>query len=211
MEYLPKTIIKKNKNEFNKIYNKLKDKLGEEWTITYSLVGSSKRNLVLLGNPTKGYDLDYHIYLIKYPSSLTAKEIKLNYFKKILDDIVKDCGLEDCEDSTNVLTIKKIEDEKVTYSYDVAIMKYNKNKDKIILKNEKEGKDSDYHYVLISDSSSFYETYRKIKENSLWGELRIEYKKNKEKHMNDEKDNRPASFTLLKDAVNTTLQNNNIK
>ena len=153
MEYLSKQDTKVNRQEFKKIFDELTQILGKDWSISYKLVGSAKRNLVLVGN--EGYDLDYHIYLQKSPV-LSDKETKQK-FKKELDSIVKSYSLTPCEDSTHVLTSKKLNGTMLVYAYDVAIMKKNKNNEYLILKNEKTENNGNgpYHFVEVPKASDF--------------------------------------------------------
>jgi len=209
MEYLTKKDTKRNKEEFRIIFDSLKIALGENWTITYSLVGSSKRNMVLVGNGTKGYDLDYQIFLVKYPVGLSEKEIKMSYFKPIIDETIKtkNLNLTPCEDSTHVLTTKKLKPSgAIEYSYDIAIMKNNINENRIIIKNEKDESVNPYHFVQIPNSKDFSSKFKEIKELEKWDQLREVYRIKKEKYEFVQKDKRPVSFSLLKETVNEVLQ-----
>ncbi len=209
LEYVSKNITNDKKKQFKEIFLKLKEKLGKDWTIIYYLVGSSKRNLVYrVKNGNKGFDLDYRIELVKYPKELTAKEIKLK-FKQLLDGILNDYGLTHCEDSTHVLTTKHVIDDKIEYSYDIAIMKKNKNNQYILLKNNKQLKDSDlnkYNFVETPKHDDFSDKMKLIKKYKKWGTLREKYKGKKEKYIHLSKDNRPSSFELFLEAVNEVVQ-----
>ncbi|MDD4123786.1 MAG: hypothetical protein PHD50_02830 [Bacilli bacterium] len=204
MEYLSRNDTKPNRQEFKEIFDKLSEKLGEEWNISYKLVGSARRNLVLVGN--EGYDLDYHIYLQKSPN-LEEKKIKLK-FKDILDTIVKSYDLKPCEDSTHVLTIKKLDGDKLVYSYDIAIMKKNKNEEYLILKNDKTNEEGNgpYHYVEVFKSLDFKNKYKKIFGNEQWTNLRSIYKGKKESQQGISKDLRKHSFSLLIETVNEIIK-----
>lgn len=203
MEYLSKNATKVNRQEFKKIFDKLSKNLGDNWSINYRLVGSAKRNLVLVGN--EGYDLDYHIYLQKSPS-LSDHDIKVK-FKNELDNIVKTYNLTPCEDSTHVLTTKKLDGTKLIYAYDVAIMRKNKNDEYLILKNEKTDNNGNgpYHFVEVPKASDFANKYNSISGTEQWKKLRSIYKGKKESQQNLSKDLRKHSFSLLIEAVNETI------
>ena len=203
MEYLSKNETKVNRQEFKKIFDKLSKNLGDNWSINYRLVGSAKRNLVLVGN--EGYDLDYHIYLQKSPT-LCDQDIKMK-FKSELDNIVKTYYLTPCEDSTHVLTTKKLEGTKLIYAYDVAIMRKNKNDEYLILKNEKTDNNGNgpYHFVEVPKASDFANKYNMISGVEQWRKLRSIYKEKKESQQNLSKDLRKHSFSLLIEAVNETI------
>lgn len=202
MEYLTKKQTKKNRKEFFKIYNRLKELLGDEWSTSYSLVGSTKRNLVLVGN--EGYDLDYHVYMYKNPK-LNDEEIKI-LFKNKLDDIVEDYNLTSCEDSTHVLTMNKIVDHQIEYAYDIAIMRKNKLGEYLILKNEKQNNgNGPYHFVQVPQAKGFIEKYKKIDNEEKRTKLKEIYKTKKEEQQNYSKKDRKHSFSLLLEAINEVL------
>lgn len=112
----------------------------------------------------------------------------------------------DCEDSTHVLTMKKIVNTKVDYSYDIAILRLNECGQYVILKNEKQGGQDDYHYVPLPDCGDFNERYKKVKTQEAWALLRDKYKVKKGKYQYTNQDDRPASFSLLGQAVNEVIQ-----
>ena len=74
MVYLSKQQLKRHKGKGRKILNELKKNLGEAWDISFNLVGSASRNLVIASND--GYDFDYHIHLYKYPKNMNPKNKK---------------------------------------------------------------------------------------------------------------------------------------
>lgn len=171
------------------------------------LVGSTKRNLVLVGN--EGFDMDYQLRFDRIPDEYLkdAKAMK-ELFRNYLNEAKKELGigLKDCEDSTHVLTMKKIVNIKVNYSYDIAILRLNECGQYIILKNEKQGRHDDYHYVPLPDCGDFNERYKKVKTQEAWSLLRDKYKVKKEKYQYTNQDDRPASFSLLGQSVNEVIQ-----
>lgn len=202
-ELFEKKIIKKIREYLKRDFGRKK------WMFDVFLVGSAKRNLILVGN--EGFDLDYQLRFSKIPLDYlnNAKKTKLK-FKEYFDKAFKELGLDltNCEDSTHVITTKKLNsNRKVVYSYDIAILRYNSNNDYIILKNEKAGKENDYHYIELSNCEDFNKRYKQINSSEKWKLLRKIYKLKKEAVQNKCKDIRPHSFSLLGEAVNEVLQN----
>ena len=203
----------------NKILKKVREYLKRDfgkkkWKFEFFLVGSAKRNLILVGN--EGFDLDYQLRFNKIPSNYLGKAQKTKLkLKEYFEDAFKELGfdLTNCEDSTHVLTTKKLDSKgQVIYSYDIAILRYNSNSDYIILKNEKEGKGKeDYHYIQLSNCEDFNNKYKQINSSEKWKQLREIYKSKKEAVQNQCKDDRPHSFSLLGETVNEVLQKNQIK
>ena len=179
----------------------------KKWSFNEFIVGSTKRNLVLVGN--EGFDMDYQLRFDRMPEEYMndAKEMKA-LFRGYFDRAIKELKLPltFCEDSTHVLTLKKIVNSKVLYSYDIALLRLDSVGQFIILKNEKKERDDDYHYVQIPDCQNFSKKYHKVRTPQSWSLLRELYKIKKEKYQNVCKDDRPASFTLLGQAVNEVIQ-----
>ena len=190
-----------------KVREYLRNDFGKKkWIFNEFLVGSTKRNLVLIGN--EGFDMDYQLRFELIPETYIkdAKAMK-DLFRKYFNKAIKEMGLNltDCEDSTHVLTIKKITNQKVVYSYDIAILRMDSNGQYIILKNEKRRQKEDYHYVQLPNCKDFNEKYRKVRTAKAWALLRKRYKEKKEKYEHMSRDERPASFSLLGQAVNEVL------
>ncbi len=215
MEYLHRKDKKKTsaredfeKRLLPKVREYLRKDFGKKkWVFNEFLVGSTKRNLVLVGN--EGFDMDYQLRFDRIPDKYLkdAKAMK-ELFRDYLNKAKKELGiaLTDCEDSTHVLTMKKIVNTKVDYSYDIAILRLNECGQYVILKNEKQGRQDDYHYVPLPDCGDFNERYKKVKTQEAWALLRDKYKVKKEKYQYTNQDDRPASFSLLGQAVNEVIQ-----
>lgn len=215
MEYLKKKDEKKKLARENfekrlivKVRKYLRADFGKKkWTFNVFLVGSARLNLILVGN--EGFDLDYQLRFEKMPKEYQedakkTKKLFSDYFDKANQEL--GLGLKNCEDSTHVLTMKKIINELIDYSYDIAILRLDEIGQYIILKNEKKKQPDDYHYVQLADCNDFNKKYKKINNPAKWDSLREKYKIKKEKYQNVNKDDRPHSFSLLGQAVNEVLQ-----
>ena len=215
MEYLHRKDKKKTsaredfeKRLLPKVREYLRKDFGKKkWVFNEALVGSTKRNLVLVGN--EGFDMDYQLRFDRIPDKYlkdakAMKELFRNYLNKAKKEL--EIALTDCEDSTHVLTMKKIVNTKVDYSYDIAILRLNECGQYVILKNEKQGIQDDYHYVPLPDCGDFNERYKKVKTQEAWALLRDKYKVKKGKYQYTNQDDRPASFSLLGQAVNEVIQ-----
>ena len=88
----------------------------------------------------------------------------------------------------------------------IAILRLNECGQYVILKNEKQGRQDDYHYVPLPDCGDFNERYKKVKTQEAWALLRDKYKVKKGKYQYTNQDDRPASFSLLGQAVNEVIQ-----
>ena len=205
MGYLSRKEVKVYKDEICKIINDLKEEMGSDWYFYYYLVGSGRRNMVVDSN--EGFDLDYHLMLKKHPKDLTDEQIKRE-FMDALNNITPN-HLSDCKDSTHVITIKFIEDGKMKYSYDLAIMK--KDESSQILKNEKDdGSNGPYHFVQVPESGEFFERFSLVKGAEMWKDLRDMYLEEKKEQHKVKKEDRIYSFSLLQKVTNEVLQKYNL-
>lgn len=202
MVYLSKQQLKRHQSKGSKILNELNQNLDDSWDIKFNLVGSASRNLVIPSNDE--YDFDYHIHLNKYPNNVTPREIK-NRLRIELDKIMKNHQFTPCEDSTHVLTTKKIHQGKVIFAYDFAILRKQGNKAEI-LKNRKKGKTDDYQFVQIPDYPKYIKNLEKIKKPIHVDFLRDKYYELKKNEGKKKKDDRTLSINLLLIAINITMQ-----
>ncbi len=204
MEYLSRKKVRQYREVMDKIINDLKVELGGSWKFDYWLVGSARRNLVVKSD--SGFDLDYRILLKKIPNGCTEANIK-NAFMKALLKIIPD-HLSCPEDSTNVITIPCAASNKKLHSYDLALMKKSGESYKII-RNEKSAQlngNGPYHFVETSISKDFHKKYKMISGAVMWNDLREIYLKKKVTEHKKIKDERKISFSLLREAINETLQ-----
>lgn len=190
-EYVTKSEYQPFKLEVDKILKSIQRDLKENDILTFqfNLIGSTKRKLITrIKNGSKGFDLDYNIDVQKilndkYENPKLLKQT----FIKLFDDYFDD-SYEYAEDSTSVITIKKLNKarNKILFSVDFAIVNY----------YEDEEGDERQQYVRFDKISNTYSwALRKvatnhryvedlIKENNMWEDVKNLYldNKNKEPH-----------------------------
>ncbi len=204
MEYLSRKKVRPYREVMDKIINELKIELGDTWKFDYWLVGSARRNLVVKSE--SGFDLDYRILLKRMPNGYTGAKIK-NTFMKALRKIIPN-HLSSPEDSTNVITIPCTNSCPYKHSYDLALME-KVNESYMIIRNEKSEEtngNGPYHFVETPISKDFHKKYKMISGAAMWNDLREIYLKKKVAEHKKIKDERKISFSLLREAVNETLQ-----
>lgn len=187
-EYVPKSEYQPFKLEVDKILKSIQRDLKENDILTFqfNLIGSAKRKLITrIKNGSKGFDLDYNIDVQKilndkYENPKLLKQT----FIKLFDDYFDD-SYEYAEDSTSVITIKKLNKarNKILFSVDFAIVNY----------YEDEKGDEGQQYVRFDKISNTYSwALRKvatnhryvedlIKENNMWEVVKDLYLENKNK------------------------------
>lgn len=202
MEYVPRKEVKFWTNLFDVMINNIRPYLKADGiTFIFNLVGSAKRNLVIRHN-NKGFDCDYQIYIMKNKKNLSAKEIKLKFISLI--DKFKSEEFGNCEDKTRSIKLKYLDQDnsKIIFSYDVVIMRKNKDNMQIIHKTDE--LNNKYDFVSLKDYSKHNEYYKKITGYKMWNELRKLYYEQKIKQ-GDKK-----SFQILHECVMEILKNNNL-
>ncbi len=183
-----------------RILHKVQDEVRDYFTFDIRLIGSGDKRLVTQ-NSDESFDLDYNIILQKDKKGLLdnpkqIKELFVNRFKVILEENVS--GYNFVSDSTSVITAKLIRDNKIEFSFDVAIMV--------------EGDDG-YFYRLIHDkgtnryiwnqvkqSANYFERFKAVKENGYWMAFKRRYLELKNIYLS--KQDRRKSFSIFLETLN---------
>lgn len=187
-EYVPKSEYQPFKLEVDKILKSIQRDLKENDILTFqfNLIGSAKRKLITrIKNGSKGFDLDYNIDVQKILNDKYENpELLKQTFIKLFDDYFDD-SYEYAEDSTSVITIKKLNKarNKILFSVDFAIVNH----------YEDEEGDERQQYVRFDKISNTYSwALRKvatnhryvedlIKKNNMWEVVKDLYLENKNK------------------------------
>ena len=204
-EYVSKNEVKPYRKIFDKMMADIRESIRKKGiTFTYQLVGSAKRNLVVRHH-NKGFDCDYQIVIHKNKNNCTATEIKM-LFGQLLNKVRPD-GFSDVQDSTSAWTMRKTDSEnsRLIFSYDIVILRQDKNGVHIIRqdkKNEKTG----YFWNLLPDMNSADAGISAIKGAQKWNELRKVYLQKKTEKIEQGKYKDKVSFQLLNEAINEVIK-----
>lgn len=178
-------VIKESYDNVIDILNSVQDLIRDKFTFNFTPVGSYSRNMITYDKKSNvGFDFDFNIEINDDDENFSAKEIK-NIVMNALNRVATKYGFSYAEDSTRVITIKKINyfSSSIEYSCDFAIVynyidKYARLKQQYIHFNKKSNQ-----YYWCEQSDGYYKLSSKIKwlkENKHWNELReyYLYKKN---------------------------------
>lgn len=204
-EYVSKNEVKPYRKIFDKMMADIRENVRKKGiTFTYQLVGSAKRNLVVRHH-NKGFDCDYQIVIHKNKNNCTATEIK-KLFGQLLNK-VRPNVFSDVQDSTSAWTMRKTDTEnsRLIFSYDIVILRQDKNGVHIIRqdkKNEKTG----YFWNLLPDMNSADAGISAIKGAQKWNELRKVYLQKKTEKIEQGKYKDKVSFQLLNEAINEVIK-----
>lgn len=199
LRYLSKKEAWSYKNQFIYRTNEIRLMAKERFSICFSLVGSSKRNMILVrddGKPSS-FDFDYQLLISKIKTEpWSLKEIK-NYFIELFRNqfLNEDWKI---EDSTSAITIKNRHNN---YSFDVVIIEINcKTLRANVLKHYKTNNKHIYSWEELSDYKNHRKNLKLIKGINDWSELREIYKDKKGEG------NQTESYLLFIQSVNEFVQ-----
>lgn len=200
-EYVTKNQAKPVKKELCEIIYEVQDIVRPYFTFQYQFVGSSKYNMITVDKKSnKGFDFDINI--VVNHEDYQAYEIR-KIIKNAIDKVAPYYGYKYCEDSTSVLTIKKVDryNSRILYSCDFALV-YNCDNGK-------------YQYIRFNKSSNTYtREYRGggfknlekkikwLKANKHWEELKQYYLNKKNYNNNPDKHSR----SLFAESINEMYQ-----
>lgn len=203
--YVTKNEAKPIKNELYQILYEVQDLVRDDFTFSVTPVGSSSRNMITYDKKSNiGFDFDINIEVNDEDEKFTPKEIR-TIIRNAIDRVAPKYGYNLCEDSTRVLTIKKVSTfhSRIIHSCDFAIV-YNcdDGRQQYIRFN----KDSN-NYSWEYQGRGFDNLDKKInwlKKQRLWGELRNYYIEKKNFNNAIYKHSR----SLFAEAVNEMCQKN---
>ena len=187
-EYVTKSEYQPFKLEVDEILKSIQRDLRENGILTFqfNLIGSAKRKLITrVENGNQGFHLDYNIVIQRifnnrYKNAKLLKQKFIDLFNKYFDD-----SYDYSEDSTSVITIKKLNAQrnKVICSVDFAIVNYYEDEEgmerqEYIRFDKNTG---NYLWALRKVATNHRRVEDLIKENNLWEDVKDLYLDNKDK------------------------------
>lgn len=203
--YVTKKQAQPIKDELYQILYMVQDLVRDNFTFSFTPIGSSSRNMITCDAKSNiGFDFDINIEVNDDNEDFEPKEIR-TIIRTAIDRVATRYGYKNCEDSTRVLTIKKVDTShsRIIHSCDFAIV-YNcgDGRQQYIRFN----KDNNY-YFWEYQGKGFVGLEKKmdwLKRENLWGELQdyYIYKKN----CNDNPDKHSRS--IFAESINEMCQKN---
>lgn len=203
--YVTKKQAQPIKDELYQILYMVQDLVRDNFTFSFTPIGSSSRNMITCDAKSNiGFDFDINIEVNDDNEDFEPKEIR-TIIRTAIDRVAPRYGYKNCEDSTRVLTIKKVDTShsRIIHSCDFAIV-YNcgDGRQQYIRFN----KDNNY-YFWEYQGKGFVGLEKKmdwLKRENLWGELQdyYIYKKN----CNDSPDKHSRS--IFAESINEMCQKN---
>lgn len=203
--YVTKKQAQPIKDELYQILYMVQVLVRDNFTFSFTPIGSSSRNMITCDAKSNiGFDFDINIEVNDDNEDFEPKEIR-TIIRTAIDRVAPRYGYKNCEDSTRVLTIKKVDTShsRIIHSCDFAIV-YNcgDGRQQYIRFN----KDNNY-YFWEYQWKGFVGLEKKmdwLKRENLWGELQdyYIYKKN----CNDNPDKHSRS--IFAESINEMCQKN---
>lgn len=178
----------------------VQDEVRDYFTFDIRLIGSGDKKLVTQ-NSDESFDLDYNIILQKDKKGLLdnpkqIKEIFVKRFKAVLEENVS--GYNYVSDSTSVITAKLIRNNKIEFSFDVAIIVEGDDGYFYRLINDKNT--GRYIWNQVKQSANYFERFKAVKENGYWSAFKQRYLELKNIHL--KKQDRIKSFSIFLETLN---------
>ena len=179
------------KNELDKILHKVQNLVRDKFTFNFTTVGSSSNNMITYDTKSNvGYDFDINIEVNDDNEDFDPKEIR-TIIRNAIDNIAPYYGYTYCEDSTRVLTIKKVNtcSSCIIHSCDFAIVNNYADGRQQYIHFNKENKNYSWEYR----GKGFAYLNKKIswlKNKGQWGNLRDYYIKKKNANTDPNKHSR---------------------
>lgn len=201
--YVTREEAKPVRDELYEIIHEVQNMVRNDFTFQFRPVGSYSRNMITYDRKSNiGFDFDFDFEINDDEENYTAGEIH-HIVKNAIDRVAPKYGYENCEDSTRVLTIKKVNTFacSILHSCDFAIVYDCGDGRQQYIRFNKRNRNYTWEY----QSKGFKNLEKKIewlKDNMYWTELRryYLYKKN----FNDNPDKHSRS--ILAESVNEMYQ-----
>ena len=206
--YVTKNEAKPIKEELYQILYEVQNLVRDHFTFSFTTVGSSSRNMITYDTKSNiGFDFDINIEVNDDEENFEPKEIR-EKIRNAINRVAPRYGYKTCEDSTRVLTIKKVNTFtcRIIHSCDFAIV-YN-------------CKDGRQQYIRFNKGNNYYSweyqgkgfvgLEKKIdwlKKENLWGELLDYYLYKKNTNDNPDKHSR----SIFAESINEMCQKNGYK
>lgn len=202
--YVTKSSAKPVRDELYEIIHQVQNLVEDYFTFQFRPVGSSSMNMITYDRKSNiGFDFDFDLEINDDNEDYTPKEIR-NIMRNAIDQVAPKYGYKHCEDSTRVLTIKKVNTftSQILHSCDFALV-YNcrDGQHQYIRFNKKNG-----NYTWEFQGKGFKYLNDKIiwlKHNGFWGELQDYYINKKNLNNNPNKHSR----SILAESINEIYQN----
>ena len=204
-KYVTKNEAKPVKEDLYQILHEVQDIVRDYFTFSFTPVGSSKRNMITYDTKSNiGFDFDFNIEVNDDDEEFSPEGIR-TILRNAIDRVAPRYGYKYCEDSTRVLTIKKVNtfSSRIIDSCDFAIVYNCKDGRQQYIRFDKANNKYSWEY----QGKGFVGLEKKIewlKKKKLWEELTDYYIFKK----NNNNDTNKHSRSIFAESVNEMCMKN---
>ena len=204
-KYVTKNEAKPVKEDLYQILHEVQDIVRDYFTFSFTPVGSSKRNMITYDTKSNiGFDFDFNIEVNDDDEEFSPEGIR-TILRNAIDRVAPRYGYKYCEDSTRVLTIKKVNtfSSRIIHSCDFAIVYNCKDGRQQYIRFDKANNKYSWEY----QGKGFVGLEKKIewlKKKKLWEELTDYYIFKK----NNNNDTNKHSRSIFAESVNEMCMKN---
>lgn len=182
------------------ILHSVQNGVREYFTFDIRLIGSGDKKLVTQ-NENESFDLDYNIILQKDKKNLLnnprqIKDIFVSRFNRILQPEISDFKYA-C-DSISVITLKLVQNGRLQFSFDVAILV--ENNDGIFYRLTNDKRTDRYIWNEVAQSKNYLEKFHRLKTQGYWQDFKERYLELKNYHLR--RNDNVKSFSVFLETLN---------
>ena len=204
-EYVSKSEYAPIKKELVEIVHELQDSVRDYFTIDFRFVGSANRNMITCDySQNRGFDFDINLFPNDDDEEYSAQEIRELLFPRIRE-ISRRKGYNKFENSTRVITIKKVDREHsyIEHSCDFAVV-YNGKDGQQYIRLNKNVFPNTYTWEFQPKGYEGVDKKAEILRNGHLSEIKKIYLNKK----NDIKNENKKSLALYVETINELWQKN---
>lgn len=210
-EYVSRNEAKPYRQEIENILHEVQELVRDCFTFQYSFIGSSARNMITFDPTTNiGFDFDVNIFPNDWNNQYSAKELKIKLMQMI-DRVAPKYGFRPCENSTRVITIKKVDfwSGAIVHSCDFAIVNDFEDKKGNLHQEFIKFRKKTGEYLWQEQPRGYNLEYKIewIKSKGLWNDVFDLYLDKKNYNTNHDKKSR----ALFAETINEICQKNGYK
>lgn len=206
--YVSKSEYKPLKNQIIELLYDVQDEVRSYFTFRFDFIGSTKRNMITQDIKSNiGFDFDVNIEVNDDDEDYTAADIR-NKLRNAITKVSRNYDFTKCEDSTRVITIKKVNRwySTIEHSCDFAVVygsqyiRYNKGSQKYSWELQSKG------YINIEQKA---DTLKNDKNKKYWNEVREVYIDKKNRNTNPDKHSRSIYAETINEVYKRYLNDKN--
>lgn len=207
-QFVTRAEAKPVRDELYKIIREVQDWVRDDFTFQFRPVGSSSRNMITYDKKSnKGFDFDFDLEINDDEENCEPEEIR-HIIKYAIDQVAPKYGYKYCEDSTRVLTIKKVNilTCQISYSCDFAIVHNCRDGRQQYIRFNK--KNNNYTWEFQGKGfKNLDKKFKWLKSNGYFEEFKQYYIEKKNRNNNPHKHSR----SIFAESVNEMYQKKRLK